>query len=212
MTPTKTPQILKAEPFHYNTYLFDLDGTIINPAVYSKIYPKIMHMLQKKKHLPLKTIHQQAALRNVHKNDSGQWDTGDLCKKLNCLPEYYQILNNHLTTNNILKKHILATFKKIKQHPQNRIGIVSNSMHKTIQLYVKKYNLATYINFIYASDDAHTRKHHLSYWKTLCKQHHLKPHLTIVIGNNPNDDSFVPECLGFHSYLLEKETDILNIV
>ena len=213
MKITKIPEILKPEPFYYNTYLFDLDGTIIDTSIYQKTYSSILKMLQKKKHLPLKTIHHQATLLNVHRNDKGKWDTGDLCKKLNCLPEYYKILDTHLKTNNTLKKHILTTFKKIKQHPKNRIGIVSNSMHKTIQLYVKRYNLTKLINFIYASDDNHppSRKNHLSYWKKLCKQHHLKPHFTIVIGNNPNDDSFVPECLGFHSYLITKETDILKI-
>ena len=214
MKSTKTHLILKPEPFRYTTYLFDLDGTIINTSIYQKIYPKILNMLQKKKSLSLQTLHRQATLLNVHKNDNGNWDTGDLCKKLNCSSEYYKILNTHLKTNHILKKHITTTFKKIKQHPEHKIGIVSNSFHKTIQLYITKYNLTKYIDFIYASDDNQppSRKDHLSYWKSLCKKHHLKPHLTLVIGNNPNDDSFVPECLGFHSYLLEKETDILKIV
>ncbi len=219
MKPTKTPQIPKQElfehdPFRYSTYLFDFDGTIINTIIYQKIYSSILKMIQKKKKITQQTLNHQATLLNVHKNDLGRWDSGDLCKKLNCSSEYYKILNKYITTNNILKKHIITTFKKIKQHPQHKIGIVSNSMHKTIQLYIKKYNLTKYINFIYASDDNQppSRKDHLSYWKTLFKRHHLKPHLTLVIGNNPNDDSFVPECLGFHSYLLEKETDILKVV
>ncbi len=200
----------KYQPKNYQYYLFDLDNTLIDTKIYTIIYQPILTMIQKKKSLPLTQLHHKAALLKIKKNASGNYDTGHLCKSFNLLPEYYHILKQHLKKNPTLKQHVLHLFKSLNQQHKT-IGIVSNSMTKTIQLFLKTYNLTKYVTFIYTQENAKLQKSHPFFWKKLSKSHHLKPSQTIIIGDNPKDDFMLPQRLGFHTFLIMNDADLLKI-
>ena len=73
-----------------NTYLFDLDDTLISTKIYAEIYKPILKMVKKK--LTDKQLDQKAKELGLEKNKFDRWDTGDLCRELKLLEEYYIVL------------------------------------------------------------------------------------------------------------------------
>ncbi len=88
------------------------------------------------------------------------------------------------------------------------IGIVSNSMHRTIQLYLKRYNLSEYVDFIFSLDDAGCRKDNDIYWKKLIKKQKLKPSECLMIGDDELEDGQIPLKFGFKTFLIRNSNDL----
>lgn len=193
------------------TYLFDFDDTLINTTIYANIYEPILLMIRKKLKLTRGEIDEKANEWGFKKNRFGRWDTGDLCRELGLVEDYYQILGKHIDVIPVLHDTVIELFKNIKSD-KKRIGIVSNSMQRTIQLYLQKYDLLKYIDFVFSQDDAGYRKNDDQFWKKLILKEKLIVKECLVIGDNPVEDVEIPKRLGFKTRLIEDKEDLAKIV
>ncbi|MFH1275773.1 MAG: HAD family hydrolase [Candidatus Woesearchaeota archaeon] len=187
-------------------YLFDLDGTLIDNNIYSEIYSKIIYMIKDKLGLSEEEIDRKAEKSGLDKNKSNRWDSGELCEKLGFLEEYYLILETEINlkkekSKNILKIEIVNLLKQKKEEGKV-VGIVSNSFTKTINLYLKKYELIDKVKFIFSSEDAECKKNEKEFWERLIEKEKLNPKECLVIGDNEIDDQKVPRKLGFSTQLV----------
>ena len=121
-------------------YLFDFDDTIISTKIYAELYQPLLKMIKSKLKLTDAQLNQKAESLGLTKNKFGRWDTGDLCRELNLLEEYYQVLEKQIKVMPVLHDTVINVFKKIKAK-KRKIAVVSNSMHRTINTYLHKYNL-----------------------------------------------------------------------
>ena len=191
------------------TYLFDFDDTIINTKIYAEMYEPVLKMIKKK--LNFKDINAKAEELGLTKNKFGRWDTGDLCRELGVLEMYYQILEKHIKVVPVLHDTIITVFKKIKK--QNKtIGIISNSMIRTITAYLNKYKLHEYLDFVFSSDDTESKKKEEIYWQKLIKKHKLKPKECLVIGDDPIQDEEVPNKFGFNTFIINDAKDLGKVI
>ncbi len=188
-------------------YLFDFDDTIISTKIYAKIYLPILTLVKTKFNWTNKQLEQKAKELGLGKNKFGRWDTGDLCRELGLLEEYYALLEKHLKVVPVLYKNTILMFKKIKKK-KKKIGIISNSMLRTITMYLNRYQLHHYIDFVFSRDDASHQKQEAAYWKKLIKKHKLKPTECLVIGDDLEQDKIMPEKFRFRTLLLKKPEDI----
>jgi putative hydrolase of the HAD superfamily len=187
------------------TYLFDLDDTLIDTKIYSEIYKDVIHNVKNKLELNDNELNKRAKKLRVTKNKYKQWDTGELCKKLKLLDEYYIILEREVKVQNVLKKDVIDTLNRLKG---KKIGIVSNSMRKTIQLYIKKYNLTKQIDFIFSSDDAKCKKNKLNYWRKLIKKEKLDPRECLVVGDDIEEDVKIPKKFKFNVLYIKRPKEL----
>src|SRR3989338_8636928 len=192
------------------TYLFDLDDTLINNKVYAAVYPAIKVLIQKKFSLNELQFEEKAESLGMHKNKYGRFDSGDLCRKLGLTEEYYKILKEHIETIPVLKEYVHEVFEKLKKSGK-RIGIVSNSFHRTIMLYLEKYHLQHFITLIFSAEDAGCKKDDEEFWKALIRKEKLSPKECLVIGDNEIEDKEVPERLSFKTFLIANENDLKRV-
>ncbi len=183
------------------TYLFDLDGTLIDTTIYERCYQPILQMIMRRRKISLQEMDKRAKAIGLTKNEFGRWDTGDLCRAFDLLNEYYSLLKREVNKRSLLQMKVVQQLKAAHKQ-KHRVGIVSNSMRKTIVLYLSTYNLKKYVHFVYSREDANCRKNSLLFWKRLVKDYHLNPNQCTVIGNNPVDDGIIPRKLGFKTILV----------
>ncbi len=181
-----------------NVYLFDLDGTIIDPSIYHEIYDDVLSTIQQKQELSLVQIELEATNAGIRKNSKGRFDTAQLCKHFDLIEEYYDILGPKITTTDLANKEIIARMNKAVVAGK-KIGIVSNSFTRTILLYIKRYKLP--VDFIFSAEEAGYPKSDIRFWRQLIKVHRLSIDC-LVIGNDPIDDIKVPEKVGFKGELV----------
>ena len=186
------------------TYLFDLDGTLVDEKIYSRIYSKIVKMIKEKKGLDEEEISGRAEQWKLTRNKEGRWDTGELCKELGLLNSYYRILEKEIQTKVklIMHKKIIVLLRD-GEKKKKKIGIVSNSFRKTISLYIKALHLDKQIDFVFSSEDAGCKKKEKKFWKKLREQEGLTPEKCLVIGNDEIDDQNVPRLAGFRTSLID---------
>lgn len=186
------------------TYLFDLDGTLIDEKIYSQIYVQIIAMLKKRLGLTEIEINQKAELGKLKKNKAGRWDTGELCQLLNCLEEYYHLLKSEISEKikTIHNKEITALLTEAKKAGK-QVGIVSNSFRRTINLYLTALKIEKQVDFIFSPEEAGGKKSELKFWKKLLEVRQLNPTECLVIGNDPVDDLEMPQKLGFKSKIVK---------
>lgn len=193
------------------TYLFDLDDTLIGTKIYKELYKPILSKIKQKLKLSAKQLDQKAKHLGLKKNKFNRWDTGNLCKELDMLDEYYEILTAKIKVMPVLNKKVIKTFKRIKAKDM-KLGIVSNSRTRTIKTYMNLYKLTKYIDFIFSAENAGCKKSDKAYWQALIKQHKLNPKDCLVIGDDLEDDKQIPETLGFSAFLIKKPEDMLKTV
>ena len=147
----------------------------------------------------------------MKKNKHGNYDSGELCNKLDLLDLYYSVLEKAIAVNNVLFSEVREVFSTLKSKG-SKIGIVSNSMLRTIKLYLDKYNLS--VDFIFSSDYTGCNKDSIEYWKKLIAAENLDPSECIVIGDDYEEDVKVPSSLGFKTFYLgeKKLKDVLSQV
>ena len=192
-------------------YLFDFDDTIISTKIYAQMYHPILIMIKKRFKWNDQQVEHKARELGLIKNKSSRYDTGDLCRELGLLVEYYGILEKNIKVVPALPNTIVNVFKKIKSK-NKMIGIVSNSMNKTIALYLKKYKLFSYIDFIFSQDDAGCTKREEKYWKRLIQKEKLNPSECLMIGDDPIEDRKIPRRFKFMTLLITNQEDWANIL
>lgn len=183
------------------TYLFDLDGTLIDSCVYKNSYVSIINKIKEIKTWDDKTLDKFAQENNIKKSEWG-YDTGDLCKILGLLDIYYEILENEIKKGVNLKFDVKEKFKELKEKGI-KICICSNSMRKTIKMQLDAHDVKDY-DFIFSSEDAKVRKDNKEYWQALIKEHNLIPEECLVIGDDEVGDKLVPNYLGFNIKMINE--------
>jgi FMN phosphatase YigB (HAD superfamily) len=102
----------------------------------------------------------------IRKNTIGNHDTGDACKKLGLLDLYYEELEKHVKVHHALRDEVKELFKRLKKDDKH-IAIASDSMRRTIMLYLKKYKLSDQVYFIFSAEEIGCKKDDERYWKKL---------------------------------------------
>ncbi len=194
-------------PMNHCVYLFDLDDTIISTSVYKEIYTPFLEAISKKRGIYGGTLEKKAKGWGLKPNKFGRLDTGDLAKRLGLLNEYYSILEEGIQVDKGVQLEVKALFRRIKsQH--FKIGIVSNSMRRTIKLFLEKYGFMNDPNFIFCREDADCKKDSLRFWRILIKKQNLNPQECLVVGDDELQDVEVPKKAGFNTFLIKTRKDI----
>lgn len=149
-----------------HTYLFDLDGTLIDNTIYAKIYEPILTMIRKKTQLSGENLDSRAQGAGLEKDQFGRYDTRELCQQLSLLNEYYLILEKYIEVNSSLHLRVITLLQKLNQQ-RKVIGIVSDSLRRSITTYMKAYRLERYVTFVFCAEDAGCGKDTLSFWTKL---------------------------------------------
>src|SRR3989344_7244083 len=192
------------------TYLFDFDDTIISTKIYAELYQPLLKMIKSKLKLTDAQLNQKAESLGLTKNKFGRWDTGDLCRELNLLEEYYQVLEKQIKVMPVLHDTVISTFKKIKAN-KKKIGIVSNSMLRTVNAYLHKYELEQYLDFTFTRDDTQCKKSDDAYWQKLIRKQKINPKECLVIGDDPEQDGAIPEKFGFNTLIIKSQHDLKKV-
>jgi len=183
------------------TYLFDLDDTLIDSKIYQEIYNKILQKLKEKLNLNDLTLSKKLQSLKLDLNKYGRYDTGELCQKLDQLELYYEILEAQLKVKPLVQGQVKNVFISLHQKGK-KIGIVSNSMRRTIELYLKKYNLKA--DIIFSSEDAGCKKREDTYWQTLIEKEKLNPEECLMIGDEYDEDILMAKKFGFKTFYLKE--------
>ena len=101
------------------TYLFDFDDTIISTKIYAEMYQPILTLIKKKFKWTDQQLETKAKQLGLTKNKFNRWDTGDLCRELKLLDEYYKTLEEQIQVVPVLHKTVIKTLLKLKSN--NRI-------------------------------------------------------------------------------------------
>jgi FMN phosphatase YigB (HAD superfamily) len=193
------------------TYLFDQDDTLIDTEIYAQAYKPLLELIKIKFSLSDSELEAKATEICKKKNQYGRWDTGTLSKSLGLLDEYYKLLESKIHVIPVLHDTAEYVLKELKTRGK-RIGIVSGSMHTTIQFYLEKYNLTEYIDFIYSRDEAGYQKDNSEYWKRLIAKEKLKPSGCLMIGDNIKEDIEIPKKFGFNTFQIKNSKDLLKVL
>jgi FMN phosphatase YigB (HAD superfamily) len=185
------------------TYIFDLDDTLIDTKIYAEIYPKILKLIKRKGF----DVDKKAKEFGIRKESHGRYDSGDLCRRLGLLEEYYGVLKQQIAIVDVLHDEVILIFSKLK-----KVGIASNSMRETIKAYLDKYNLTKYILFVFSHDDAGCKKNKIDYWKKLIAKEKLNPIDCLMIGDNSIDDGEIPRKLGFKTLIIKDFSEVVKHV
>ncbi len=178
------------------TYLFDLDGTLIDTAIYGLVYEPIMLRLEKLFSFSRSELEEKIVLRGLVKTPCGRFDTGDVCREFGCLEMYYEELEKVIGVNSVLHDTVLSVFEMLKKRGV-KIGIVSNSMRRTILLYVDKYGLGQFVDFVFSRDDAGCKKKSDTYWTTLIEKFKLNSAECVMVGDDVVQDIEMAAKFGF---------------
>lgn len=193
-----------------STYLFDLDDTLIDTKIYAEIYSPILFLIKKRLNITALELDLKAKKLGLKKNKYGRWDTGDLCRGLGLLKMYYTVLGKQINILWPLHDKVADIFKEIKKR-KKKIGIVSNSMRKTILVYLTKYSLSKQVDFIFSQDDAGCLKNDITYWTKLIARKKLVPSKCLMIGDDPLEDILIPHKLGFNTLKINKSSDLRKV-
>ena len=192
-------------------YLFDLDGTLIDTKIYAEAFPKINLRVKEELDLSDAELEQKAIGFGLKRNKLGMFDTGDLCKELGLLDIYYEEIETVLSGMNVLHEPVEGVLKCLKEKGA-RIGVVSNSMKRTIQVHVKAHHLSELVEFIFSSEDAGFRKDNVRFWEKLIEVEKLDPSSCLVVGDDIVEDVEVPSKLGFNVFHLKNVDELKKLM
>ncbi len=192
-----------------DTYLFDFDGTLVDTAIYGMMYEAIIERLKQKGKIV--NVDSAAQALGISKGKHGRYDSGDLCKALGMVDDYYDVLSEHIKVIPVLHEDARFVLKELKKRGKV-VGVVSNSMQRTIRLYLDKYGISQYVDFIYSAGDAGCKKSSLEFWKRLIAVRKLDPVRCVMVGDTKIDDGEVPAKFGFKTFLLEDKQSLKKVL
>lgn len=190
----------------FDTFLFDLDGTLVNPQVYVALYEPILSALRSR----LQGAVEEEAKRVGLSRRAGRWDTGDLCRELGCLELYYTLLELRLKQESAVYPEARELIHCLSAHHM-RIGVASNSMRRTITAHLRSSDLIEHVHFTFSAEDAGVRKLEEAFWETLVKTQTVNPSTTIMVGDDDLEDIVVPGRLGIFGYKIGHPSDLLHL-
>jgi phosphoglycolate phosphatase-like HAD superfamily hydrolase len=160
------------------TYIFDLDDTIIDSSIYARMHHELLTEIVKEK--GISEIELQKEITKL-KQQTGKEkvDTFDLCKNLDCIELYYTILEKYARHTYTLKTPTLPKiFAKIKAG-NKKIGIISRSQERTIRVFLDRFNLSQYVTFVESG-----KKDTVLFWIQVERRHSLSKAFTLVIDDS----------------------------
>jgi len=146
-----------------NTWIFDLDGTLVDKGIYAKIFPVIIQALKDQKEVSQEKIDETIA-------EVGE-DTWSICHRLDALDMYYEILLGYIEDGELIPG-TLEVLQKLKTKG-TKIILASNSHRRTIEMHLLKHDIAKYFDIIWGNEDAGDKKTD-SYWDQLKMTANLK--------------------------------------
>lgn len=191
------------------TYLFDLDDTLVDSKIYQEIYNKILQKLKEKLHWNDVALSKQLQSLKLDLNKFGSYDSGEMCQKLGQLDLYYEILETHLRAKPMVQGQVKNVFLSLHQKGK-KIGIVSNSMRRTMELYLKKYDLK--VDFLFSSEDAGCKKREDKYWQTLIAKEKIEPKECLMIGDDYGKDILMAKKFGFKTFYLKERRRLKEVL
>lgn len=193
------------------TIIFDLDGTLVDPRIYGEVYPMVIDKIKTDTGFSDEELDDFLEKSGMRRYTNGRWDSGYLCRIFGLIDWYYEILAWYIKENDILYTDVEPMFKKIKEKGI-RIIIASNSMHRTIKLYMDHYNLAQYVDYIFSSNDAGFVKEDVNFWKILIDIHAIDSEKTVIVGDDPIADYETPMEAGLCAILIKRPKNIDRVV
>ncbi|NTV24492.1 MAG: HAD hydrolase-like protein [Nanoarchaeota archaeon] len=155
-------------------YLFDLDDTIIDSSIYSRMYLELIEKL--KAAVGEEKVDSMAeSLKKGEKRP----DTYELSKALGQTELYYKVLEQAIARTYSLKSPVITKIFKSLNVRKKKIGIVSNSQARTINLFLEKFLLLQYVDFVESG-----RKETVFFWHEVERKHSLYKPNTLVIDDN----------------------------
>jgi HAD superfamily hydrolase (TIGR01549 family) len=179
------------------TYLFDLDGTLIDSDFYAKQYPEMIEKIKAR----VGEQRMNSTISRLKKVD-GRYDTGELCKELGILDLYYKELA--IPELRPEAKKVLSELKGLT------IGIITSSMHATVTKYLNAWKVK--VTYVFTPEDAGYPKSRPEFWQKLIQRHNIISQSAIVIGDSIVDDIMVPKRLGFRTLHVTSAKDLLKIL
>ncbi|MBW3016966.1 HAD family hydrolase [Candidatus Woesearchaeota archaeon] len=194
------------------TFMFDLDDTLIDSTIYVKFYHPLMEKVKEKLKINDFELDEKAKELGLKKNKFNLWDSGDFCKKAGLLDLYYEELEKVIHVTPFLHDNVEGILRQIKSNGV-RIGIVSNSMQRTIKSHLKIYGLLKYIDFIFSADDAGSNKKTTDiFWETLIEKEKLVPAECIMIGDDIEGDINKPKKFGFNTHHIKDSSELSSVL
>lgn len=182
------------------TYLFDWDNTLMSIEIYKKIYPKFISYITKKYNKTESELYNEVKSK-VRLYQNNKMDSGELAKELGEFDYYYKILKEEAQNKNYLFHDTVNTIQGLRDSG-HKIGIVTNSFRKTIEVYLETYNLK--VDFIFSSENADCKKSNPLFWKKLIKKYDLDPKECLVEGDDEIEDYGIPLEQGFNTKLISR--------
>jgi FMN phosphatase YigB (HAD superfamily) len=181
------------------TYLFDLDGTLIDSGFYAKQYEPMMSKIAS--HIGTTRVELDNRVKSLKKTD-GRYDTGEVARFLGILDFYYRE-----QTVPPLRQEAREVLSQLEGR---RIGIVTNSMNRTVEQYLKTWGIK--VSFIFTAEDAGVPKSSDMFWQAVMQKKQLMAHSTLVIGDNAIEDIMRPKRLGFRTVHVLKAADLRMVL
>lgn len=192
-----------------NTYLFNLH-TLVGTKVYADIYDQFVSYLKKKFKWSDKELDAKAKELKLKKTN-GRYDSGELSREFGTLDFYYKILQQNIQFDEFVHNKVSEVLMYLKNNGM-KIGVISNSMIKTIQLYIRTYRWVGFIDFTFSAEEADAKKNEDAFWKKLIEDEKLNPKECLVVGDDPVQDVRMPKRCGFRTMSVKKLEDLSKII
>ena len=158
--------------------IFDLDDTLIDSKIYARMYHELVEELLK--NLKISEIELQEIITKL-KQGTGKTrpDSFELCRKLSATEIYYKVLEKYVRHTYMLKNSSIPhVFKKMKESGK-KIGVVSNSQEKTINIFLDRFVLSQYVDFVESGN-----KNTVLFWVLLDKKHGFDKKEALIIDDS----------------------------
>ncbi len=160
-----------------STYIFGLEGSILDSVVYTLMYDELLKELAAEHGFSPAEI--EKAISKLRQPGKKKVDAFELCAKLKSEALYFRMLEKYAGHIYSIKIPSMPShFKRIKSQGK-RLAVTSGSHPRTIEIFLNRFNLSQYIDFFDAGN-----KSLIGYWLAIAKRHNLDPKTTLVIDDD----------------------------